>query len=313
MTPLPRKIKLQIRPAPNAGEGLNHWLFATAVYLKSRGVAMESARRYLEEQAAKAGRLDPAEIERQLSCGYNAKPEHKPAHAQAKRPARNDDAIVELVDKYRATPDTIRDLGGRAVSDQVDPLDIIQEIHAASSEALFYIGTGPMETGQTCSLEEWRVSGFNLFGFEMVVPNPMRARTGLTKAVPPKVSCRCNDNAGPMLLAVAEADITHEDPLLAKLGITPLDFCASLILSLPRERLRMVVHSGNKSLQAWLDVRDMTPAFREALFRPLARYAVDQAGLIPCQQFRLPNGWRADKEQLQEVLYFAPNTDRRLQ
>jgi len=39
---------------------------------------------------------------------------------------------------------------------------------------------------------------------------------------------------------------------------------------------------------------------------------VDQAGLIPCQQFRLPNGWREDKEKRQDVLYFAPNTDRRV-
>ena len=95
---VPRKIKLQIRPAPSAGEGLNHWLFATAAYLHSRGVKLESARRYLEEQAEKAGRLDPAEIERQLSCGYNVITERKPA--ASKRPARDDDAIVELVREY---------------------------------------------------------------------------------------------------------------------------------------------------------------------------------------------------------------------
>ena len=72
------------------------------------------------------------------------------------------------------------------------------------------------------------------------------------------------------------------------------------------DKLRMVVRSGGKSLHAWMDVHGMNAEELESLFRSLAPLGVDPRGRLPEQQFRLPNGYRREKQARQSVIYWNP-------
>lgn len=145
----------------------------------------------------------------------------------------------------------------------------------------------------------------------MVVPNLMRAPTGTTKEGREDRD-RTKENAcdpDKMRFAVVEVDIPADDPLCLSLSKSPQEICASVILSqLDRDRLRMVVMSGGKSLHAWLDVNGMDGPAISSFIRTLAPLAVDVRGRLPEQQFRLPNGFRADKSTRQNVIFWNPQT-----
>ena len=111
-----------------------------------------------------------------------------------------------------------------------------------------------------------------------------------------------------MRFVVVEVDVPADDPLCVSLGRTPHDICASVILSqLDRDKLRMVVMSGGKSLHAWVEVAGMNAASIESFFRSLAPLGVDPRGRLTAQQFRLPNGYRAEKQARQSVIYWNPS------
>jgi len=151
--------------------------------------------------------------------------------------------------------------------------------------------------------------------FQFIVANPMTKETGTT--TDGKESQRCLDNTGEREFVVIEFDISEEGNWAPYVrdwrsrGITTIDANVALILELatkglPRMPLALAVHSGGKSMHAWLPCVGL----KEEQVRPFMARAVklgaDKATWTRCQLVRMPNGIR-DNGNLQQVHYFAPS------
>ena len=132
-----------------------------------------------------------------------------------------------------------------------------------------------------------------------------------------KESQRCLDNTGEREFVVIEFDISEKGNWAPYVrdwrsrGITTIDANVALILELatkglPRMPLALAVHSGGKSMHAWLPCVGL----EEEQVRPFMARAVklgaDKATWTRCQLVRMPNGIR-DNGNLQQVHYFAPS------
>jgi hypothetical protein len=126
--------------------------------------------------------------------------------------------------------------------------------------------------------------------YQFLVPNPMAAKVGRTKDGRPSV--RCLDNTGPVVYQVIEFDFGT------------LDEQVRLIRHLQNFGigLRMVVFSGNKSLHAWFEVPNWTPAALDNFRNYAALIGADTATFSACQFVRTPNATR-DNGVLQKVLF----------
>lgn len=298
-------VALYHGPCPKRGEGFNDFLYRLACQAAAMGACPLDTERQL---TAVFGQLaKPGEIRRQVRRAFGWVRNGEKHSPGPKFPKRDAERITQLV---RYTPRTVADLiqASPVLPPTGDPLGILRQLMRLEEEELIYLGPSPTTAGDTRSLGEWH--SFDIRRFEMVVPNPMRARRGLT--VDGKDSPRCNGNAclpDEMRLCVIEPDITED--LAAACGVSPADVCAAILLEkvfplLPPRRIRAVVDSGNRSLHLWLDI---TGASRErviALFRELTPFGIDPAGLRPAQQFRLPGGLRTQTGRTQSVLYWNP-------
>lgn len=132
--------------------------------------------------------------------------------------------------------------------------------------------------------------------YEFIVPNPMSAPRGLTQDG--RVSERCLANsASSWTYQVVEFDQGTEDEQ------------AALILHLKgiavQATLRMVVHSGGKSLHAWFDVSRLHSDEQEKFRRYAAAVGADPAMFRLCQFARMPNAMRPEKNARQAIRYLA--------
>ena len=126
----------------------------------------------------------------------------------------------------------------------------------------------------------------------LMVPNPMRAKTGMTKAG--RLSAHSLDNTGPRVTQVVEFDTGTFDEQ------------AKLILDIQSKKvaLRMVVFSGSKSLHAWYDVRGWSVREWRKLCRYAAALGADTATFTRSQFVRTPNAHR-ETGQIQMVEYLS--------
>jgi hypothetical protein len=137
--------------------------------------------------------------------------------------------------------------------------------------------------------EVWRG---RLAELSLIVPSPMRAKTGVTQDG--RRSEHCLDNTGPRRFLVIEQDRGSEN-----------EQCAVLSHLATIAPLGLVVHSGGKSLHGWFYCFGKP----EEELRRFMAYAVhlgaDRATWPPCHFVRLPGG-RRDNGNHQEILYFNP-------
>jgi hypothetical protein len=116
--------------------------------------------------------------------------------------------------------------------------------------------------------------------YPYVVPNPMTARFGKNKTG--GTSSRCLDNCGPWLNQVFEFDDGSLDDQAARL----IDIWERGV------PLRMVVHSGGRSLHSWFDVRDLSAEDLSKLRCYASALGADPATFTACQLVRNPNATR---------------------
>jgi hypothetical protein len=322
------KLELKLDPCPKRGGGLNTWMFKTAAHLARHGVTMSKAEEFIAIQAGDDAR--PGEVKHQVADGFEA--------ALGSAPVRTEDGRFKVISKppQKKWPETDREQIAQVVKDTPatledimlesplppdatrHPIDVLAELHGAKGEEFLCIAPRPKSGFRTRKFKEWaddvqqrqRAGKHSVIqNWQMVVPNLMRAPVGTTKKGKTD-SPRNRDNAcamDQMRFAVVEVDIPNEDPICASLGKTPPEICASVILGkLDRNKLRMVVRSGGKSLHAWMDVHGMNAEELESFFRSLVPLGVDHRGRLPEQQFRLPNGYRREKQTRQSVIYWNP-------
>ena len=132
-----------------------------------------------------------------------------------------------------------------------------------------------------------------------VVPSPMSARQGLTKAG--KVSARSLDNTGPRQHVVVEID----DPSISK------DQQAGILNHLAQfAPLVMVVDSGNKSIHGWYACHGVPEDTIAEFFKIAVELGADIAPWTRCQLVRMPNGIRRfddeRKAAKQSLIYLNP-------
>ncbi|MEI8312716.1 MAG: hypothetical protein WCH98_18345 [Verrucomicrobiota bacterium] len=139
--------------------------------------------------------------------------------------------------------------------------------------------------------EEWRGQMSEL---QFIVPNPMSAKTGLTKNH--KESPKCLDNTGPRKYLVIEQDIGTKDEqttVLYHLGtVWPLV---------------MIVDSGGISVQGWFSCEYI----KEDVQREFMDYAVSLGAVsdtwIRCHFARMPGGRGSSEDAaVQKILRFSP-------
>jgi hypothetical protein len=134
--------------------------------------------------------------------------------------------------------------------------------------------------------------------YELIVPNPMTAPKGHTRDG--RISERCLANSASFwTYQVIEFDRGTEDEQAA------LILHLAHLAAASQGRLRMVVHSGGKSLHAWFDVAAMQPDELERFRRYAAAIGADPAMFRSCQFARLPNAVRREKNTLQSIRYMT--------
>jgi hypothetical protein len=114
---------------------------------------------------------------------------------------------------------------------------------------------------------------------QFVVPSPMTAPTGTTKAG--RESERSLSNTGPRRYLVVEQDSGEPDDQAAI--ISHLSDYAPLVL---------VVHSGGKSLHAWFACQNQPESTVLRFFAYACRLGADPATWTRCQLVRMPDGTR---------------------
>ena len=196
----------------------------------------------------------------------------------------SDDAIRDALEQYRwPVSQVIED--SPIKGDPWTTLDILGKLY--EPDDLICLGT--FYVPRTRLLNQWQVEGF--MG-DLFCPNPMRTATGVNLSG--KTSQRCRDNVGRRKFIVYECDDTS------------LDFNqkAVLIKCLQEKtgaKLRMIVHSGGKSLHAFFDASEDEELNWE--FMSVAvRYGGDPDMYRPEQQSRLPNAFRLSKDNCAPLL-----------
>jgi len=309
MTAEPEKLRLTFKAPPARGEGLNDWLRDRAIEAAFAGATAQSTAEALS--AILGPEAKRGEIKRQVERGFryalggagavNAGP------GRPKWPERDDAALLELLAERRSNVAELRDQSPHTAPDH--PLDVLRAFHRPAADSWLCLNRTPTGTAETMTFEAWEARRAEIADWQMCVPNLMRSQSALNQEGQP--SQRCRDNScgmGAQRFLVLELDIRADSVACLESRMSPPDICASIIARLDRKALRMVVHSGGKSLHAWFEVPPATSqAAIEATLRRMCVVGADWRAVLPEQQFRLPQGWRADKGARQEVIFFDPN------
>jgi hypothetical protein len=123
--------------------------------------------------------------------------------------------------------------------------------------------------------DEWR----DLEQWELIVPSPMSAPTGLTKDG--KESAHALSNTGPRRFLVVEFDTGAPD-----------DHAALLLHLATLRHLVCAVHSGGKSLHGWFYVHGQPDDMVAKFFRYAVSLGADHATWTRSQFVRMPDGTR---------------------
>jgi len=275
---------------PVSGEGFHRWLFRAALALFRCQWPAGDVRAILENAACGCGRLVPAsEIDKAVASATlvaaqrgrgSIKPLSKwPSVCRAR--INQSGAQWGLADLWELSPVRIEE-ENPSVEEFIDWL--------FPGNPLLCIGRSSCNF-KTKSRDEWRGK---LSHCQLIVPSPMSAPTGRTKAG--RTSERSLENTGVRRFLVVEFDQGAVDQQ------------ASLLLHLSDfAPLALVVHSGGKSLHGWF----VCCGESEDKIRPFMEYAVhlgaDPATWTRSQLVRLPGGLR-DNGHRQRVFFFNPQS-----
>jgi|TARA_B100000959_G_scaffold145571_1_gene152871 hypothetical protein len=213
-----------------------------------------------------------------------------PAGRKAKWPVLNEQRRAEIVVEGKG----LEDLKGSSPvplgADRPSAREIIEILFPDGGDTLLCFGksnrkvaTHPWSLWRGKLDERWR----------LMVPSPMKSKTGNTKDG--KESARCLDNTGPRRFLVVEFDEGTFDEQ------------ASILAHLSNfGRLAMVVFSGSKSLHGWFHVQGQSEDLSKRFMDYAVSLGADPATWTLCQLVRTPCA-RRDKDNVQEVYFLSPD------
>ena len=287
---LPQFIKDLISAGcPQAGGGVNTWLFTMALKLHPWRRESEIYD-ILATLTANCGRtVMDAEIQRAIDRSRSSAwspSSAAPAKPKAKRPRMDfePDLRLEVIQNEAVdVADLVERSPIRWDDDAPRTTEILRTLFPAGS--LLCCGRSS-QVFRTRPLEAWTTAS----DWQLIVPSPMSAIKGLTQDG--RESEHTLDNTGPRRFLVVEFDQGRPEDQ------------ASLHLHLAHYApLVMVVHSGGKSLHGWFYCQDEP----EELIREFMDYALrlgaDAATWTRSQFVRMPDGLRESRNR-QRVFYF---------
>lgn len=283
---LPPDVKDLVKQCPETGGGVHPFLF----HLAHRANPYLSARE-LEEilrfSCQDCGREVPAReivetVKNVRRSPYHSLIEHRGAVSPKKKVPDYSEAAVKdaLCENYRppAPPKNVPDTASEAC----------QLLY--SSDSLICVGPSlyQMTTSTLKTALPW------IDGMQFIVPSPMSKLMGLNKQG--ELSQRCLDNTGPRQHLVIEFD-RHD-----------LEVQQKLLHYLSRELpLRLICHSGNRSLHGWFHCSDRDERELRTFMDRAIQLGADPMTWPRCHAVRLPSGIRNDKKiknTKQQILEF---------
>lgn len=279
---------------PKAGNGVHRWLLSQANRCRNLHRSPEQTFSELRDASRECGRTVPdREIwdaigtaftgsRRSLNSTWMAAAQRRP-----RWPAVDHSSIdaasnsgFGLADLRAGSPTSCEEFGldAEAIIDTLFPGD-----------PFLCVGWRSAKQASTVLRSVWRG---RLCGASLIVPSPMTAPLGRTKAG--RVSPRCLGNVGPRHFLVIEFDNGSIDTQAARLW--------NLARMAP---LTLVVHSGNKSLHGWFWCRGIEESRVRQFMEHCVRIGADPATWTPCQLVRMPGGVREGNLR-QPVVYFNP-------
>lgn len=284
-TPDAETVARLISECPRRGNGLNAWLFKTAIQLR-HAVTPEQAIKFLYG-LTRLDRVPEREIARIVGCAYNRDTTSTTIESP-RWPAldvQNRNAILEKLKGFTAShfekisPVPLSDLTAQKVIEALFPGD-----------PLLCCGWNAFQF-QTDYKSEW-LPYVNEAQF--IVPSAMLAVKGTTKDG--RESDHTLANTGPRQYLVIEQD-----------NGTPEEQAAILCHLAQRAPFVLAVHSGKKSIHGWFPVADGTEETMLELMRYAVSLGADRATWTRSQFVRMPGGTR-DESTPQRILYFNPKT-----
>jgi hypothetical protein len=309
---LPKQTQDRLRNCPMHGQGVNPWIFTTALSLTNyceddhiieileAFVSCSGREREILRAVARAREI--ANGEEGGSSGLRAL---RPTVDYAMVHKTVVDCSVRLKDLGSLSPASV---GGSPRTEEI--LDTL-----FPGNPLLCLGRSA-NSFSTRPRELWRGREAR---FQFIVPNPMIKETGATQDG--RESTRCLENTGPRRFLVAEFDISEEDKKWAPYvrewktkRISVLDANVALLLELarrglPRLPLALAVYSGGKSIHSWYFCEGLTDEQLRPFMVRAVRLGADPATWTRCQLVRMPDGTRDDGKR-QQVHFFAPDVIR---
>ena len=298
MTSLPTYANNLLNSCPTAGAGVHNWLFRTARVLH-RFMPDERIARELRHRADSCGRTVPdkeitdavANSERLSGKTRNARSslryKLKGKKIASKWPTKQEGKIREicasgfgLADLYELSPLSL-------CNDSTNTECVVETLFPGNPWICVGETSARFDTRRRL---DWKDK---LSRLQLIVPNPMTKKTGLTQSKKP--STHCLDNTGPRHYLVVEFDEGTQDKH------------AAILIELAQiAPLCLAVLSGGKSLHGWFDVKASSPELQLSFMRRAVQLGADPATWTRCQFVRMPDGLRNNGNR-QSIIYFNPN------
>jgi hypothetical protein len=269
---------MNLPKAPPAGEGkTNNWVFRAARACVKAGLSDEEATEMIEDEINRDP--EPEEIERAL---VNAR--RPGSHTSTAHWPSPDYFLISQIVKSGPTVAEITNVGPSEPRTE----QFIDDLFPGNP--LLCVGKSK-EVFATRPREAWRGT---LHEMQFVVPSPMSAHRGRRKS-DGKLGPKTDDNTGPRRYLVVEFDKGTRDSMAARLW--------HLKTYMP---LKLVVHSGGKSLHGWFPC-DGESEQLEKCFRYAVSIGADKATWTRSQFVRLPDGLRDNGTRQHVVFYESHN------
>lgn len=313
---LPQFLRDLIGCPPQAGSGVNSWLYRVARHLHHHRQNDEIVE-LLRAAADGCGRHVP---EREITRAVEN------SRATAWSPTHRDNGNFVPRQKWPAID---RDLRAKIVRKQLvpvadlearSPIALGEHVHADAVADHFYTDSDLLCVGKSSSQFATRARSTwrgRLAGCSLIVPSPMASRSGKTKEG--RLSEHSLENTGPRRWLVVEFDLaTHDrsgNPTLdhdwvtdaRQQGISIADICSSLLCYLAGfAPLTCVCASGGKSLHGWFPTAGTDEDTVRRFFRHAAQIGADPATWTRSQFCRIPGGTR-ENGRPQTIHYFNPD------
>jgi hypothetical protein len=303
---LTKSMQRRIKSCPTSGQGVNQWIFSTALSLTSYFDDPQIVE-ILEAYVSCTGREQ--EIIKAVSSARRIANGEGVSETKTFWPTVDYTTVHKIVVDC---PVRLKDL--RSIS----PMDLSTE-DSKTEEIIDSLFPGnpllcfgrEVNAFWTRRREFWRGRESS---FQFIVPNPMTKERGMKSDG--KESERCLDNTGSRKYVVVEFDISEAGlwaPYAAEWrsrGITIDDANVALHVALgttglPRLPLAVAVHSGGKSVHGWYPCGELTGEQLRPFMIRAVRLGADKATWTKCQFVRMPDGTRENANR-QRVHYFAP-------